>query len=133
MKLLLIKLLVTSSLAALLSSCATYRSDFGGGYHALESTYLDKPHYDSLPQSAWYASVRAIRASGYNISPFSPQEGDRNQVYEAVVHRGTPTATLVGPGGSLVTTATTGWVTDTIACWWITFFPESLTTVSGAS
>ncbi len=91
--------LIGAFITTLLGGCATYRSDFGGGYHALEGTYLDKPHYDSLPQGAWYASARAIRASGYNIGPFSPREGDRNRVYEAVVHRGHTYRNLSWAGG----------------------------------
>ena len=70
-----------------LSSC-NYHAYFGGGYHSLESQYLDKPHFDSIPAAAWHASASATRATGYNLSFESDEEGDLNQVYEAMIYRG---------------------------------------------
>ena len=75
-------------IGTLLSGCGTYSSYFGSGYHSLESSYLDKPHYDSLPRSAWYASARAIRSTGYNLNFYGAAQGDANQVYEAMAHYG---------------------------------------------
>lgn len=82
------RLLILLMAIGLLSSCGTYSSYFGNGYHSLESSYLDKPFYDSLPQGAWYVSAKATWATGYNLNFSSSLEGDKNRMFQAIGHRG---------------------------------------------
>ncbi len=77
------------AVAGLMSSCSeSYHSYFGNGYHSLEHSYTDVPHYDSLPRETWQVSARYIRATGYNLSWISDRSGDKNRAYEAYVCRG---------------------------------------------
>lgn len=97
MKCTLLFLLIAGMLAV--SSCSSYHSYFGNGYHSLENSYLDKPFYDSIPQGAWYASARVVRATGYNRSFSSATEGDQNRVYEAIGYRGFSYRNISWAGG----------------------------------
>jgi len=77
MKTLKINLLIIS-VVAVFSGCVPL-SYFGNGYHGIESSYMSKPFYDSLPYSSINAQGSINLATGYNSD-------DHNNSFDLLVH-----------------------------------------------